>query len=105
MNIERVAADHPTLAEFAARHGLTMVITERDMDAWQRARGIERFIAQFKKADVKRDCILEGTYGNGNTEDEAMRDYAQKISGQRLVVADREPRLDVIVPVLSEATR
>jgi hypothetical protein len=102
MNIVREFIPEMTVAEFAELHGLTMVITERRMDRWQRERGIERYIARFKKADIKRECILEGAYGNGNTEAEAIADYARKISGERLVADDdRDNRvLDVIVPRL-----
>lgn len=52
MEIVRNTVPTMTLEQFAERHGLTMVITERRMDRWQRERGLPRFIAFFGTVSV-----------------------------------------------------
>ena len=104
MKIERDLYPRMSLEEFANTHGLTLKITERVMDEWQRRNGIERFTAQFDGVEVGRDGILSGVYGNGNTESEAIADYVRKISRKpRLVVDAMKPtRRDIYrVPDLS----
>jgi hypothetical protein len=43
------------------------------------------FYASLEHVEVKDRGILKGTYGNGATPEEAMRNYYNKIVGERLV--------------------
>ncbi len=49
------------------------------------------FYTEFGYVEVKRGGILESTYGNGATPEEAMRDYYKKIVGKRLVFHAMNP--------------
>jgi hypothetical protein len=43
------------------------------------------FYAHLEKSDIKKDIGLLGEHGNGYTPNEAIRDYAKKIRGERIV--------------------
>lgn len=57
------------------------------------------FYASFDYMDVKEGSILESIYGNGNTPEEAMRDYYKQIVGNTLVfhAMDKERRRECVV--------
>ena len=50
---------------------------------WDKPESI--FYASLTHVEVKRGGILESTYGNGATPEEAIRDYYKQIVGKRLV--------------------
>lgn len=92
-----------TLDEFAQKHGLVIVVTERRMDRWQREHGLCRYVAMFQGAEVASGGLLRGEYGEGNTEEEAIRNYAEVISHERLIVgAFTDARREIDVPRLRE---
>jgi len=64
----------------------------------------ERYSAQFDDCEVKKDCILESTHGNGSTPMEATNDYANQISNQKIVfnAYSQEYRQEYRVPQLEE---
>jgi len=74
------------LEEFADKHGLTMEVRERRLDGEARTRNLARWVASFQRCEVKGEGVLIGSYGNGNTPEEAIADYASKIRGEVLVV-------------------
>jgi hypothetical protein len=76
METERHFLPESTLEEFAEKYNLTMEIHERENPR----NGIEPFYAHFKRCDVSDGALLRGTYGNGNTPDEAVRNYIPEIS-------------------------
>lgn len=39
----------------------------------------------YDRCDVKEGCFLIGTYGTGNSFEEACEDYLDKISGRTIV--------------------
>ena len=86
--------------EFANRHGLELVVHERVLDAGLLRRKVERYYANFRDVDVKRGSILLGMSGNGNTPDEAIKDYAGILLGKRLVYRASNPqrRRDFVAP-------
>ena len=57
------------------------------------------FYTEFGCVEVKSGGILEGTYGNGSTPEEAIRDYYKKIVGKRLVfhATNKEYRRECVV--------
>lgn len=59
-----------------------------------------RFIAHFESAEISKGIILEGTYGQGKNPDEAIKNYSNKISGQKIIFNSMsEKRTEFIVPV------
>lgn len=56
---------------------------------WDKSESV--FYTEFGYVEVKRGGILESTYGNGATPEEAMRDYYKKIVGKRLVFHAMNP--------------
>ena len=61
-----------------------------------------RFTAQFEHSETKinkSDCILAGSYGNGNTPEEALNNYIKEIQGKVLVFdAMSDKRQEYVVP-------
>ena len=86
-----------TIKAFAEQHDLTIIIRERPEFLWNNG----RFTASFEGADEKGDGVLIGTYGNGNSHEEAIRDYAKKISSKTLVFGAYTPdRKEIRVPII-----
>jgi len=44
-----------------------------------------RWTCQFERGEIKDGIFLVGEYGNGQTPDEAIQDYVEKIRGTRIV--------------------
>ena len=82
ITVEKV--ERTTIEKFAQSHNLKMKITERNYNL--RKQGLSRWYASFKDCDVKGDGVLIGIFGNGETQEEAIKDYAKKINLQTLVV-------------------
>ena len=65
-----------------------------------------RFAASFIGGEIKEykdSGILVGMYGNGKTADEAVQNYAQRISGKTLVVnAMSKERAEYKIPVFKK---
>lgn len=80
MKIERVTVAEMTIEAFADKHGLVMTVRE------QRTRGVRRFTASFKGAEVADRGMLRSAFGSGTTEADAIQDYADEISCERLVI-------------------
>lgn len=86
-----------TLEEFADKHGLIMEVNERyDLS-------LPKFYAQFKGVYRKAgEVCIERCHGNGNTPEEAIEDYQNKISGKNLILHRRtEKRKEVWAPNFS----
>ena len=95
MRIRRELVPESSVEAFAGENWLEMVVTERKMDAWQRRRGLKRFIARFADAEVSEGGLLRGEYGTGDTEQEAILDYARRISCERLIVGAARREIEV----------
>ena len=97
MRIEREMQPRTTIEQFADLHDLTMLIRERPKDLWRHG----RFWASFEDCEEKGDGTLIGTYGNGDSEAEAIADYGEKISGKTLVIgAYTTDRKELLVPII-----
>lgn len=96
MRIERHYAQKMCLTDFAGKHDLTMVVRERD------DLKLPRFFASFKHVDVKDGSVLVGVHGNGETEAEAIADYAAQISRKIITVFGfgGGERTHIVVPAL-----
>ena len=80
MKIEHDRFPTGTIEGFADRYDLVMKVTER------RASDLPRYFAHFAHCEVTNGNILSGVCGNGTTTEEAIRDYARRISMSRLVI-------------------
>ena len=99
MKIVRRELERSTIDDFADKHGLVMEIHERSSEASPR-----RWYAHFFSAEVSQGNFLCGTFGDGPSEEDAVRDYAKQISGKLLVINAMEPeRREIPVPVLIES--
>lgn len=45
-----------------------------------------RWLAEIENGEIKEPGVLVGKFGTGQTPEEAIEDYVQKIKGQTLVV-------------------
>lgn len=96
MKIERDLLVRCTIEQFAEEHDLIMEVHERHPNS-----DPTRFYARFKDAELSDGIVLSGVYGDGATEEEAIRAYARRISRGFLVIgAFTEGRRDIRVPVL-----
>ena len=81
MKIERAhRLKAQTIQAFAESYDLTMRVRYRDDSS------LPPVYANFARTEVKNGVILEGEFGNGDTEEEAIGNYAKAISGKLLVV-------------------
>lgn len=65
----------------------------------------ERWSAKLEHAEVKEEGVLVGTYGNGKTADDAVRDYIKQIQGKTLVFcAYTARRRELTVPTIFHNT-
>lgn len=95
MKIERRLVPEMTIEDFADREDLTLEIHERSQAY---CRGLPRFIASFQGVELK-EGFLSSSYGNGETEAEAIADYAAKISERFLVIDAYGPnRRELVAP-------
>lgn len=82
MKIELHIMGVATIQEFADQHNLVMEVHERPSSF----KNLGRFYATFKDCEVKGGSFLIGKFGDGETPEEAIADYAATISGETLVV-------------------
>jgi hypothetical protein len=100
MKIVKNLLERMTLEQFANKHELVMEIYERPHDiTWA-----EPFYANFVHAELAENGCLVGAYGNGYSPEDAIKDYAKRISGKRLVLNafTNEKRKEILVPILIE---
>jgi len=99
MRIVSELVSESTIGAFADAHNLVMKVTERSVES--RQRGIPRYYAQFEHCDVGGDGMLRGEYGNGETPEQAIADYAPRISEKTLIIdAMRPTRREIKAPRL-----
>lgn len=93
MNIRRMWHES-TIEGFALQHDLTLEMHRRDGAAQP------QYFCRFGRCEVMDNGLLVGAHGNGETEAEAIADYAAAISGRRLAVNAYLPtRYEIDVPV------
>ncbi|TXH46483.1 MAG: hypothetical protein E6Q97_29520 [Desulfurellales bacterium] len=79
MQIIRQTLERMTIESFADQHGLKMLVKEAFLG------GHARFLACFAGEVQILSCPPEHA-GQGDTEEEAIQDYAEQISGKILVI-------------------
>ena len=82
------------IGELADIMGVHLIITRYDGQGG-------RCVASFERTEVKDGHLLVGTYGDGHTPYEAIRDYVDKIKGKWLIInaMDKEKRRGFGVPL------
>jgi hypothetical protein len=97
MEIRKRLLERMTIEEFAEREGLIMEVVERPRNIPYNF----PFYANFDHAEIQQGGFLIGAYGNGNTPEEAIENYARQISGLILIFnAYRDDRKEIRIPVL-----
>ncbi len=87
------------LLEFSDIIQKQIVIRNRDASY-----GVRRWYARFENSEIiYKEHFLKGEYGDGGTPDEALSNYAKKISGETLVfdAMSKEKRREYKVPELN----
>ena len=88
------------ILDFEKEIGYELVVNEREIHAGSAAR-LSKYYVQFEKAEVMEGGYLFGKQGNGNTIDEAIRDYCRQVSNCRIAFgAYTKERKEVQFPKL-----
>ena len=86
-----------TLEDFADKHDLTMMIGDRGFDS-----DVDRFYAYFDNTETQDGHMLRCEPGNGSTHNEAMCDYAKRISQKTLIVnVYQKQRQEIQTPIFT----
>ena len=84
-----------TLEDFADKHNLHMVVTERKVPEGVK----DRYYAHFKHVEVSEGSILRGEYGNGICPEAAISAYGRAISLKKIIYdAMGKNRKEIEVP-------
>lgn len=99
VTIEQRGGGRQSLSEFADRHGLELVVRERQVDGKVIMKD-SRYMAYFMHVEVGEAGMLVGTCGNGPTPEAAIADYASQIQSKNLVfkAMDKNLRREIEVP-------
>jgi hypothetical protein len=73
-----------SIEEFADRHGLRLLINERNLR--RTIHGASRFYAMFEDSYVMDCGLLCGSSGNGDSPQDAVVAYCENIRGTRIVI-------------------
>jgi hypothetical protein len=88
------------LTDFEIEVGHQIVVTERKLTKQDRPT-LKRYYAMFENCDVMDCGTLVGVHGNGNTIDEALKDYCEKVSNCRVAFnAHTDKRKEELLPRL-----
>ena len=97
--------DEKEILDFETEIGYELEVNERDL-FWKKGSrinkaGVGRFYVQFAKIDIKDGSVLIRATGNGNTIDEALKDYCKEVSCQTIVFDAMSPeRQEITFPKL-----
>ena len=84
------------ITDFEREIGHEIVVNERP-----HSYNLPRYYAKFENCEVKEDCCLIGTYGNGSTIDEALSNYCNEVSNKRMVFnSHTSKRQEIVFPKL-----
>jgi hypothetical protein len=96
MEIKRNLIGTKTISQFADENNLTMEITEHEP-----INGEPRFTAQFSRCEVRQFSCLASVYGEGYSEDVAIKNYCSKLSFKYLIIdAYSNSRREIKAPKL-----
>lgn len=80
MKIEKHLILESTIQEFADKNNLIMEVHERNKI------GYDRYYVHFKHCEIEDGNVLIAAFGNGSTQEEAISNYACRISLQNIVI-------------------
>jgi len=84
------------ILDFEKEIGFQLVVNERE---YRQNYRLPKYYVSFESSWVSVPPYLEGRTGDGNTIDEALKDYCNKISNVKLVI-DKNTRVEIKVPKL-----
>jgi hypothetical protein len=67
------------ILDFEKEIGFELIVNEREINSSSPAR-LSKYYVNFEHAEVMEGGCLVGKHGNGNTIDEAIRDYCREVS-------------------------
>jgi hypothetical protein len=82
-----------SLQQLADLYALDLHVYERSGEG-----NLPRFYASFESVETKEPGVLVSTYGNGDTPEQAVADYAHQLSGRVLVIRSHQPSRREIGP-------
>ena len=88
MNIRDLTFTPTSFEAFADTHGLILELRERPcpLTSW-----LPRYYASFKDVEVSELGTLVSVHGDGETPEAAIREYARRLLGQRIVLSAYTP--------------
>jgi len=99
MEIDLHAIEESTIEDFAEKHGLRMQVYERSNRSFPNP--LPKYFAYFYGAEISDGAILNSIFGDGNTPEEAIANYADQISEKVLTFdAWLSTRYQIFVPRL-----
>jgi len=88
------------ILDFEKEIGFELEVNERPLSPHNKI-VIHKYYAQFENSEVMLGGCLFGAYGNGNTIDDAIRDYCKQVSNCRIVFNSYTPnRKEIQFPKL-----
>lgn len=91
---------HMSFQEFADKYNLTLHVFERDPLS-----SLKKYYVYFESVEIKDRNLLISAIGNGDTETEAVIDFARQISDKLIVIdAYASTRKQIQVPKLTVAS-
>lgn len=91
------------ITDFEKGIGVDLVISERDAN---RLPHIKKYFARFEGAELIEGHFLASISGDGDTIDEALRNYCELISNKKLCINAYTPnRIEIYVPKLEHTKR
>lgn len=89
------------ILDFEKEIGHELEVNERVIHAGSPAR-LYKYYVKFQNSDVMEGGCLIGKYGDGNTIDEAIKDYCHKVSHSRIAFNSFTPnRTEIVFPKLN----
>jgi len=100
MRMEIRRLHRQSIESFASMNDLTLKVYEREHSF---SLSLPRWYCHFSELEVMRNGALVSVSGNGNTIQEAVEDYCQKLSGQYVALnaMSNARRRQFHVPVLT----
>lgn len=83
VQVEHLAVPE-SFEDFCERHDIRMVVKERGKDS-RRVAGSRWYASPYSLIEVMDNGFLIAAYGDGDTPEEAVLDFAQRIRGCKLV--------------------
>jgi hypothetical protein len=88
------------ILDFEKEIGYELAVNERPIHGENKSR-ISRYYVQFENSEVMESDFLVSKHGNGNTIDEALKDYCYRISNCRIAFnAGTNERKEIQFPKL-----